>query len=109
MKYSHKTIGLFQAAGIILYVSFFASVIQMFSQSPLKNVELGPFLAIIIFLLAFIVSAVICGSIFLAYPLTLFFDNKKKEAYRIVVWSLGWLIFFFLIVLIIVLLLISNF
>src|SRR4051812_42757109 len=103
MKYSPKTIGLFQAGGLILYVSFFAFAFQFFQQwADAKNFEpTSPLFPIIGFLLAFIISAIICSSIMFAYPIKSFFDGRKYLAYKIILWSLGWLLIFFILFLII--------
>jgi len=70
-------IGLFQALGLTLYVSLFASVVRTLGET---NINPDPIFVIIAFLLAFIISATICTSIALVYPLDLFFSDRKKEA-----------------------------
>ena len=96
MKFLSRTIGLFQAAGITLYVSVFAIAFQLFEQwFQTQGIQPQPPLGIVLFLLAFIISALICASIVFAYPISLFFGNKKDEAVKIILWSLAWLIIFF--------------
>ena len=91
-----------QAAGLVLYVSLFASTVQQFGQwSMTRSVQVGPVLGITVFLLAFIISAIICSSIALAYPIFLFFGGKQKDAVKIVLSTLVWLIVFFIAFLII--------
>ena len=51
-----------------------------------------PVAGISLFLLAFVISAVISGSLVLAYPAVLFFDGRRREALRVVFWSAAWLI-----------------
>lgn len=46
----------------------------------------------IIFLLIFVVSALISGSIVLGYPLFLFTKGEKKMAAKIVGFTIAWLI-----------------
>ena len=94
MKYAPRTIGFLQAAGLALYVSLFAITIQWVKAQDIQPQEV---FAIILFLLAFIISAVIGTSLILVYPISLFFSNKRTEAIKIVVWSLVWLIVFFAI------------
>jgi len=95
MKYPPKTIGLFQAAGLTVYVSFFAIIAFSFQQwFVVHDTEPGPMLAITLFLLAFLISALICGSIVFTYPIILFLGEKKTEAVKTVFWSLGWLFIF---------------
>ena len=93
MKFSPRILGLFQAAGLTLYVSIFAITGHLIEQwLKAEGIQLQPPLAIIIFLLAFIISAIVSASIVFAYPIFLFFGNEKDEAVRVVLWSLGWLI-----------------
>ncbi len=101
MKYSPASIGLFQAAGLTAYVSIFALLVQSVQQiTILRNLNLPPVLGITIFLMTFIISALICGSIALLYPTELMLAGNKKEALRIIFWTLGWLVVFFLIMII---------
>ncbi len=98
MIFSSKTLGFFQAAGLALYVIVFAASVQWFQQwLIIQNVHTGPMLSIILFLLAFVISAIICGSLIFAYPILLFFDGKKDKAISIVFWSAVWLIVLFVI------------
>jgi hypothetical protein len=95
-------VGFLQALGLTLYVTIFALIIQAFSGTTFNP---SPFFSILIFLLTFIISATICGSITLIYPFVLFFSNKKKEALHVIMWNVGWLLLFFLIFLGVVLVL----
>ena len=98
MKYPARTIGLFQAAGITLYVIIFAIAGNSFREwITTHNIQPHPVLGITMFLLAFIISAIVCGSLFLGYPALLFFEQKKDVAVKIIISSLGWLLFFFVI------------
>ena len=96
MKYSPKRIGLLQAAGLALYVGFFA--VLAFSIRELTEeggLSVHPIVGVSLFLLAFVISAIISGSIVLAYPLTLFFDGRRRDALKIVFWNAVWLIAIF--------------
>ncbi len=93
-NFSPKTTGFFQALGITVYISFFALAVHAVQQ---KAVTPHPILGVIIFLLTFIISAIICGSIAFAYPISLFFENRKLDAIYTILWSVSWLIIFFLI------------
>ncbi len=98
MRFSPRTIGMVQAAGVTLYVSLFATSIQNIQRWLIEHhIQQHPILNIILFLLVFIISALICGSIIFTKSLLLFFDGKKVEALQIVFWNLVWLIIFFLI------------
>jgi hypothetical protein len=98
MSSSPKTRGLIQAASITLYVSLFATSVQSAQRWLIEHhIQQHPILSIILFLLVFIISTLICGSIIFTKPILLFFDGKRAEALKIVLWSLLWLIGFFVI------------
>ncbi|EQB63152.1 MAG: hypothetical protein RBG1_1C00001G0731 [candidate division Zixibacteria bacterium RBG-1] len=92
MKFYPKSIAFFQALGLALYVGLFAflaiHIVPWFENNPATHPALG----IILFLLAFVISAVISGSIILGYPIFLFFEGKRKDALKIVLWSVVWLL-----------------
>lgn len=97
-KLTPKIAGLLQALAITVYVGVFAFLAYRIQQISIQNqVHPHPVVAIVLFLLAFIISAVVCGSLFLGYPVWLFFENKKLHAVKIVLWSALWLVAFFLI------------
>ncbi len=106
MTHPPQKVGLLQAAGLVSYVSFFAFAVSTsanwFQARGIE--EPGPMLGMSIFLLAFVLSAAVCGSLFLGYPLVLFSRNQRAEAVWTVLWTLCWLAlflgaFFFLILL----------
>ncbi|MDD5109921.1 MAG: hypothetical protein PHI63_01740 [Patescibacteria group bacterium] len=89
-------IGLLQAAGLTAYVGAFALTAQMFLEHlKNQNVQPQPVFSIILFLLAFVISALICGSIIFLYPVYIFSRGRMLEALKILLWSALWLIFFF--------------
>lgn len=93
MKTSPRVIGLIQASGLALYVGLFAALIQQIQNwFPPTGVQLPPGMGIVLFLLAFVISALICGSLILGYPILLFSSGKHREAVKIVLWSLLWLV-----------------
>jgi hypothetical protein len=95
MKFSAKFAGFLQASALALYISLFAIVaqrVQLWAQA--NNVVLEPATGITLFLLAFIVSALICGSLAFGYPIFLFFSNKKGAAVKTVLWNIAWLLVF---------------
>ncbi len=95
MKLSNLKIGFLEAAGLALYVSIFAIAVQNVGEwLRAFNFRPQPVLSTILFLMVFVTSALICGSIILGYPATLFFNGKKREAVEIVLWSIVWLIVF---------------
>ncbi len=98
MKFSPKIIGLMEATGVTLYISFFAVMARWIQQwLMVYRVQPPPTLAIILFLLAFILSALICGLIVFAYPVFLFFEGRKVDSLKIIGWGITWLSGFFLI------------
>lgn len=99
MAYSPRRIGLLQAAGLAGYISVFAaSAFRIQAWTHAHNIAPHPIAGIMLFLLAFVISALICASLILAYPLTLFFDGRKSDALKIILWSGIWLIAIFLLI-----------
>ncbi len=97
MRFSPKIAGLVQATGLTFYVGLFAFSATHFEQIMKAGGALPPppIFGMTLFLLAFIISALVCGGIAFAYPLSLFLKDKRKEAIRIVVWNVLWLAVFF--------------
>lgn len=96
MKYSPKIIGLIQAIGVAGYVSVFALGVQLVSEwIRTQHFPANQILSTILFLLAFVVSALICGSIVFVHPIQVFFEGKRKEAIQIVFWNVVWLVVLF--------------
>lgn len=93
MKTSPQFTGFLQAAGLAFYVMIFATCVQQVqSWFLLRAVQPGPVMSIVLFLLAFVISALICSSLILGYPILLFSEGKRREAVRTVLWSLLWLV-----------------
>ena len=88
--------GLIQALGVTLYCSLIGLLFwkgnEIFGNTP--NYA-GP----VAFLILFIVSALICAAIVFSHPYKLFFEDKKKDAADLVLYTTGWLFFFFIIIL----------
>lgn len=79
MKFSPKISGIIQAAGVTLYVSIFVLLIQNTQQWLAEHhAQQHPILTIILFLLAFIISALVCGSIIFTKPVLLYLRQQKK-------------------------------
>ncbi len=96
MKSTARTIGFLQAVGVALYVSFFAVAVRTIGQwSEMHKTQPSPVFGIILFLLAFIISGIICISMLFGYPAYLFFGNNKSNAVKTILWSLAWLVIFF--------------
>jgi hypothetical protein len=93
MKTSPQIVGFIQAASLTLYVDLFAAIVQQAQNWFLfHGVQSSPTTSIVLFLLAFVISALICGSLILGYPLLLFSSGKHHEAIKTVLWSLLWLV-----------------
>lgn len=109
MKMNPKMAGLVQALGLGLYVGFFVALVQFIQQwFILRPIAPNPIFSAFLFLLAFVISALVCGSIVFIYPIFLFFAEKKNETIEVVIWTAIWLIFMFLILLILGFVLTAN-
>ncbi len=98
---SPKFIGLLQACGLAAYIGVFATLARSVqSWTTARSIPFDPIVGISLFLLGFVISALISGSIVLAYPAMLFFDGKKQGALKIVSWTAIWLVAIFAIALI---------
>ena len=84
-KYSPALVGLFQAAGLLLYCSLIGLLI--YNGETLFG-KLGEFVAPILFLVLFAVSALICAIITLGYPFLVLWESKNtKRAVSIVLFT----------------------
>jgi hypothetical protein len=94
MSMKPKAAGALQALGLVAYVILIASVMRAIGSAQPEH-ALGPVLGPALFLLIFSASALICGAITLGYPLILFFrEEKKREAFGVVGWTIVWLALF---------------
>lgn len=74
-------ISLVSSAGVLVYILFVAWLMKSLgSWLPGPDPQI---LAPTIFLLMFVLSATIVGSLVLGYPIWLYFENKKKDALRL--------------------------
>lgn len=65
-----KQIAFLQALGIACYIAIFATTVYALQTwSVARDMEPHPALGIALFLLTFIFSALICGSVMFAYPI----------------------------------------
>lgn len=98
-RISSRLVGLAQATGVAAYVLLFALIVTN-SQHVVPN---GPaVLGIMFFLIAFIFSALLCGSLVLGYPILLALRGQLKRAVSIVMWT-GISLVMFLVLVVIVL------
>ena len=85
-----RKLGLLQALGVVAY----CALVGLFIWSGWLfglTVPLGP--ALMLILLS--VSVLVCGLLVFYHPYQLFFDDKKKEAADLVLYTTGWLAAFF--------------
>lgn len=83
------------AAGTVFYVLFVSLFMKNAEQifGEMEETIVGP----MIFLLLFVISASITGGLILGKPLMLYLDKQKREAIRLFVCTLAWLILFIII------------
>lgn len=96
-KLSLPVIGLFQALGLVTYVTVVATVMSNASHwvGPVDN----KFFAPIAFLSMLVVSALSCALISLAYPIILIWDKKQTaNAFKIIGFTIAWLIVFIILI-----------
>ena len=83
-KYSAPTVGAFQAVGVGLYISLFATLVNNIEKIKPEPPEM---LGIMFFLTAFVISALVCSSLVLGYPVLLALEDNVKRAVQVVAWS----------------------
>lgn len=89
------------ALGVVAYVGFFAwfvnSLHNWFGSDP------GGWLGMVFFLMMFIISASVTGSLVLMKPILLFMEGERKEAVHLFLYTLGFLVLMALIVVVLLL------
>lgn len=86
------------AVGVAVYV-FIISFFINYADRIFGNVPGNKFLGPIAFLLTFVFSAAITGSLVLGRPIILFLDNKRAEAFKLFFCTLGWMFAILIIIL----------
>lgn len=101
MKTSPAFAGFVQASGLTIYVGLFAVIVERIQAWLQVNRPTfsNPVLGIMLFLMLFVLSALISGSLILGYPAVLFFGGKRAEAWRVLLWSVVWLAIYLIIIL----------
>ena len=89
---------LFNALGTVIYVMLIATII-MNGERIFGHTQ--RFLAPVAFLLTFVVSAAITGSLVLGKPVLMYLDGEKSGAMKLFLYTLGWLIAMTIILLIV--------
>jgi branched-subunit amino acid permease len=77
-------LGLIQSIGVTIYCGLVGSVMQ--NGSKIFG-EVDTFMTPIFILTLFCVSVLVCALIVFEKPYELFFDNKKKEAINVVIYT----------------------
>jgi hypothetical protein len=81
-------IGFLNAFGVSLYVTIVALILRNGEKIFGK---MDNFLSPVAFLLLFVLSAAITGTLTLGRPIWLYLDNRKLEAVKLFFYTLGWL------------------
>lgn len=88
-KHSHCS--LLNAFGVLVYVSLVAGL-MLYAQELLGKME--GILGLMAFLLLYVVSAAAVGALVFGKPVMLYLDNKKREAVKMLIHTIGWLLIF---------------
>ena len=104
-KLSPQSIGFLQACGLTLYILFIATVMNFISG---KDFLPDTFLAPAIFLMLFVISALISASLVFGYPVVLFFNGRKEAAIKIVLWTGICMVVFLLVLILLSLIFLSK-
>jgi hypothetical protein len=90
---------LLSALGVFAYISLL--VAGMANAENIFGADLertAPFIIPIFMLLVFVISATITGLLVLYKPITLYVDGMKKEAFTLLLSTIGWLVVFLALV-----------
>jgi hypothetical protein len=82
-------LGLISALGVAIYV---AAVSALMTNAEKLFGRMDNVLSGAVFLLVFTVSAFVVGSLLIAKPVMLYIDGKKKDAVKLLLWSLFYLV-----------------
>lgn len=96
---SKPFLGFLQASGIVAYILIISVFLN--NVENLFHKDTGKYMAPILVLLLFIISAVISSSLVLGRAGVLFWEKKYSEASTLLAWTVGWSTFYFLLFLII--------
>lgn len=96
-KSSTPFVGFLQATVLVIYILLISTFMNWMSTAPNKpdSSYYGP----ILFLLLFIISAVISATIVLGKAAIYFWEKQYKKSFTLLGWTVGWgffyLVFFF--------------
>lgn len=101
----HFWVSLGYATGVVIYVltlvGILFSVERIFPDGVLDSAATD-FLAPVLFLLTFVVSATITGGLVLGKPIHLYLQGEKKEAVLFLAHTLVWLIIYALLLFVVI-------
>jgi hypothetical protein len=83
-----NTCALAHAVGVVIYV-FLVALIMSYGEKLFGNQ--GSLIAIVTFLLLFVLSAAVVGGLIFAQPVMMYLDDKKKEAIKMLIQTITWL------------------
>lgn len=89
------------SVGVLLYT---ALVVFILNNAPKIFGQTMNYLGALALLLLFVLSATIVGLLVLGKPVLLYMDGQKKEAIKLLLYTIGWLLLFTLIIFVILLL-----
>jgi hypothetical protein len=98
MKRSPVFTAFLQVAGVVVYILIFTLTVNYASGFLSDSEPYSQVMNMSFFLLAFVTSALICGSLVLGYPIYLLLGNEKRKAVTIVLWSAVWFVVILLLV-----------
>lgn len=88
-------IGLINALSVTAYIS----IVSLIMRSGEKiSGKMDNFFGPVAFLLLFVLSAAITGSLVLGRPVLLYLENRKPEAIKLFLYTIGWLFIFTVII-----------
>jgi len=91
-KHSAGFVGFLQAVGVVIYCLLVAI---LFWKGNAWFGKMNHYWGPVFFLVLFSASALVCGLLVFAYPVYLFWDEKKsRESLKIVAFTAAWLVFF---------------
>jgi len=94
---SKPFLGFLQASGLVTYILLVSVFLNNIEK--IFHKDTGEYMAPILMLLLFIISAVISSSLVLGRAGVLFWENKFSEAFTLLAWTIGWGVFYFVLLL----------
>ena len=80
--------GLLSALGVVIYTS---AVVELMNNAERIFGSMQGFVGPLSFLLLIVLSVAIVGTLIFAKPILMYIDNAKKEAIKLLLYTLGWL------------------